>query len=398
MAELKYVESNEFGCDDFKTKLKGDKGQSPIAIVRRGECSFVSKVRNVEHGGAKLAIIVDEVDNENPQMIIMVDDGTGNGIQIPSIMIGKTEGEKLIKRVAELSADNKQIQIVVKFEMNRPDDRVEYEFWFSSSNDRGLDFIRDFRTYHEKLGKKLLLVPRYFSWACINCDDSITETDCFCDGLYCAMDENNLRVSGRDIIHENLRQKCIYDSTMTKNKNDSLWWDYVTKAHSRWYDDFTADCSEEIHKELGIKFEDTTKCVDSSFTDTDHSKGDNTILSAEAIAWNSHGAHYIPSVIINSVAYRGVLDPDNVFNAICNGYKDPQEECKGYLDDSLYSTKDKVTFNWFIIVIIFLIILNVALLLIWKKINQRSMKGEVTEAVNDYMKLRQGGQEMSDKA
>jgi hypothetical protein len=233
MAELKYVESNEFGCDDFKTKLKGDKGQSPIAIVRRGECSFVSKVRNVEHGGAKLAIIVDEVDNENPQMIIMVDDGTGNGIQIPSIMIGKTEGEKLIKRVAELSADNKQIQIVVKFEMNRPDDRVEYEFWFSSSNDRGLDFIRDFRTYHEKLGKKLLLVPRYFSWACINCDDSITETDCFCDGLYCAMDENNLRVSGRDIIHENLRQKCIYDSTMTKNKNDSLWWDYVTKAHSR---------------------------------------------------------------------------------------------------------------------------------------------------------------------
>ena len=230
---MKFVESNEYGCNPFGITLKNDTEQSPIAIVRRGECSFVTKVRNVEHGGAKLAIIVDEVDKEDPQMIVMVDDGTGNGIQIPSIMIGKTQGEKLIANFKTLSADNKQIRLVIKFVMNRPDDRVEYEFWFTSSNDRGLDFIRDFRAYHQKLGKKVLIIPRYFSWACINCDDSITETDCFCGGRYCAMDENNLRVSGKDILNENLRQKCIYQNALKNDKIDTIWWTYVTKAHSR---------------------------------------------------------------------------------------------------------------------------------------------------------------------
>ena len=120
----------------------------------------------------------------------------------------------------------------------------------------------------------------------------------------------------------------------------------------------------KIHQELGMSYEDTMKCVNNSFSEADHNKGTNTILEAEAKAWNSHGAHYIPSVIINQVAYRGDLDPENVFSAICNGFKDPQEECKEYINATLYSTKDKVTFNWFVLVIFFLIILNVALLLV----------------------------------
>jgi extracellular elastinolytic metalloproteinase len=64
--------------------------------VRRGKCSFTKKVREVEHSGAKLAIIVDEVDNESMDAIIMVDDGTGAGIRIPSIMINKKEGEIIL--------------------------------------------------------------------------------------------------------------------------------------------------------------------------------------------------------------------------------------------------------------------------------------------------------------
>ncbi len=105
------------------------------------------------------------------------------------------------------------------------------------------------------------------------------------------------------------------------------------------------------------------KCVDDSFTNADHGTGDNKILEKEVEAWNNHGAHYIPSIIINQVAYRGVLDPENVFGAICNGFKDPQEECKSYIDDYTKNA-DKVTFNWFILVIVFLVILNVALLLV----------------------------------
>mmetsp|Transcript_13401 Transcript_13401/g.15046 ORF Transcript_13401/g.15046 Transcript_13401/m.15046 type:complete len:164 (+) Transcript_13401:229-720(+) len=163
----------------------------------------------------------------------MVDDGTGNGIQIPSILVSKTDGEFLITQYTELTASDKSIQLLTTFEINRPDDRVEYEFWFTSSNDRGLDFIRDFKSYHETLGAKVLMTPRYFSWNCISCDTSITETDCLCGGKYCALDESNLRIEGKQILMENLRQKCIYTNAMSKTKTDAAWWNYVTKAHSR---------------------------------------------------------------------------------------------------------------------------------------------------------------------
>lgn len=233
MAHVKFIEDNDEGCNSFNTTLKTESEQSPIVLVRRGGCSFVTKVRNVEHGGGKLAVIVDEVDGEYPDQIIMVDDGTGNGIQIPSVLIGKTDGESLITKYKELSAENKQIQLIATFDINRPDDRVEYEFWFTASNDRGLDFIRDFRTYHERLGKKLLMIPRYFSWPCVNCDELITAEDCFCEGNYCALDESNLRIQGRTILLEDLRQKCIYQNSLAANNNDTAWWDYVIKAHSR---------------------------------------------------------------------------------------------------------------------------------------------------------------------
>lgn len=168
MANLKFVSDNDEGCIPFGTSIKTDKEPSPIVIVRRGDCSFVQKVRNVEHGGGRVAIIVDEVDNENPANIIMVDDGTGNGIQIPSIMISKTDGETLIKKYNELTSQNVTIIMAVTFEVNKPNDIVEYDIWFSSSNDRGMDFISQFKPYHELIANKVIMTPRYFTWDCSN--------------------------------------------------------------------------------------------------------------------------------------------------------------------------------------------------------------------------------------
>lgn len=83
------------GCGDFTIKIDGsydpDTDPSPIVIVERGGCSFVKKVRNIEHAGGRLAIIIDAKD-EDIENVIMVDDGNGNGIRIPSMMIGKRDG------------------------------------------------------------------------------------------------------------------------------------------------------------------------------------------------------------------------------------------------------------------------------------------------------------------
>ena len=60
-------------------------------LLDRGECSFVTKVRNAEKAGASLVVVIDNK-LENVQNVIMGDDGTGVGIRIPSMLIGKSEG------------------------------------------------------------------------------------------------------------------------------------------------------------------------------------------------------------------------------------------------------------------------------------------------------------------
>ena len=75
----------------------------------------------------------------------MSDDGTGGGIRIPSMLVGKTEGAILIDFLKTCTAkEMKQITILADFIMKKPDNRVEYDIWFTSSNDRALDFIQDF--------------------------------------------------------------------------------------------------------------------------------------------------------------------------------------------------------------------------------------------------------------
>ena len=55
----------------------------------------MTKARNIQSNGGSLALIIDNKDFENPLSVIPSDDGTGAGILIPTILIGKTDGEKL---------------------------------------------------------------------------------------------------------------------------------------------------------------------------------------------------------------------------------------------------------------------------------------------------------------
>ena len=58
----------------------------PIIMIDRGDCTFVTKVRNVEKAGANVALIGDNV-VENSEVFIMTDDGSGHQINIPSFLI-----------------------------------------------------------------------------------------------------------------------------------------------------------------------------------------------------------------------------------------------------------------------------------------------------------------------
>jgi hypothetical protein len=116
--------------------------QTPFMVADRGGCTFVQKVRNMEDAGVAVAIIVDNNVDESITDIVMSDDGSGEGIRIPSLLISADDGKKLIaflEKATELQL--KQISMVAEFEIKAPDNRVEYDIWYSSSNDVALDFI-----------------------------------------------------------------------------------------------------------------------------------------------------------------------------------------------------------------------------------------------------------------
>lgn len=51
----------------------------------------------MEKAGASLAVIIDNKDHEDVRNVIMSDDGTGTGIRIPSMLIGKKDGDRLVQ-------------------------------------------------------------------------------------------------------------------------------------------------------------------------------------------------------------------------------------------------------------------------------------------------------------
>jgi hypothetical protein len=63
-----------------------------------------------------------------------------------------------------------QIRIIASFDLDKPDDRVEYDIWYTSSNDRALDFIEEFSSTDKELGDSVLMTPHFVFWKCTYCE------------------------------------------------------------------------------------------------------------------------------------------------------------------------------------------------------------------------------------
>lgn len=92
----------EYGEQNFTKDADGD--ITPFYLVERGSCSFVKKIRNMQSAGVAVGIIYDDT-NEDVETIVMSDDGTGGGIRIPSMLISKSDGKKLLDFIKRASAE-----------------------------------------------------------------------------------------------------------------------------------------------------------------------------------------------------------------------------------------------------------------------------------------------------
>jgi hypothetical protein len=121
------------------------------------------------------------------------------------------------------------------------------------------------------------------------------------------------------------------------------------------------------------------------------------------IDWNNYGHHIYPSVIINDVTFRGQLNPFNVFEAICAGFKDLPDVCSKWLktegissphkDEAIaaHAAKEGISKSTFIYIVSALLVCNVIMIIVYKnRLNteiKSEMKTQVSSAVSQYVAL-----------
>jgi len=121
--------------------------------------------------------------------------------------------------------------MVIMSEFIMPEhDIVDVDFWFTSSSDRAIDFLEDFKKIEKQLGAKLNFKPRYVFWECTGCDQMYLDNDCYGAGKYCAVESTNQNIKGREIVNEDLRQICLWDK-FTKDGSPVRWFNYIQHVH-----------------------------------------------------------------------------------------------------------------------------------------------------------------------
>jgi len=73
-------------------------------------------------------------------------------------------------------------------------------------------------------------------------------------------------MTGREIIHEDLRQKCLFNLAMESEGGIQQWFSYIERVHATCYATVNEDCSRNAHSHLKLDYEETWKCVEDSFS------------------------------------------------------------------------------------------------------------------------------------
>lgn len=381
----------------FSTDSDPDLVNTPILILDRGDCAFVVKVRHAEDIGAKLVIIANH-DNSDPESIIMTDNGQGGNLNIPAMLISKSDAD-LIKKYLNDVKNPEKISLSVSFDMQKTSDVISYSIWSTPTSYLSQIFMMSFADVGSQFVRKVAeFAPYYVLWYCPDCEnDGYIEDhpDCVSGGRYCSPDPDEDGVlTGRDVMFEDLRQLCIYK---LYSKNDYKQWFHYQKEYylSCGLEAFSTTCSRKLMNKIGVSFTEVQTCVDNSFEGKNPALDDNSILRNQMDAWLDVNIPYYPSIVINEQIYRGDLEAKSVMDAMCSGYmwgSEPQP-CKDRYPDKNNDKEEESGSNTFLIIIAVIasILLVAGILIIYKVIVKkdlnRDMKVQVNNAVAQYFQL-----------
>jgi hypothetical protein len=404
--------SEDYACR--KLPFIGDSHKvdsSPIIMVHRGNCTFVTKVRNVENAGGHVALIINNID-EPINRIVMSDDGRGRELNIPGVLISKSDGEILTNYIAQNKDRAKDIILEVEFEMEHPSNIVQYDFFLSSDSEAIYKLMNDFYFYEMNLRTNTHLTVHYttIQHPLYNesSKDNIERLNCLGKGKYCANPGNFGTVDGREIVFESIKQKCIYNYAYGDASQPLLYWLYMRKFYQICLNIETPklnrECSAVAVQTLGLPSDIINKCVHDSFIADSNSDrlspnfelyAENSILNSGNENRELYFMNYIPSITINGRSFWGSWRADTLFEAICAGFNKKPDVC---YDEGAFKRTSSVGAGSIILIILIIILINATIFYfcrnyirskIVERIESTDINHKINTVVTSYLALRE---------
>ena len=134
----------------------------------------------------------------------------------------------------------------------------------------------------------------------------------------------------------------------------------------------TEDCSRIAHEQADLDWDETEACVEDSFVGSGpRYRATNRYFENEKEYYQKYGPSFFPGLVINNRTYMGVLDPENVFMAICAGFKDSPSECKKHLP--LNESVQGISMQKLLLIIVGLVVLNICLILCYRRYQKKEV-------------------------
>jgi hypothetical protein len=348
----KEIESNIFYttktlCDDEPSSgaPASIEKEGYILMINRGGCSFVEKVRNAQNENATAVIFADNkclcrsgdacVSQETCEDFepVLDDDGTGDDIEIPSMM--------LMKQDAETLRDKLMFGTMIRVKLSWPapkavDGPVEYSLWTTPDDLMSAEFLSTFKEAAVALGDKARFVPqmyindgtekecRYSAGAIEPCPGKCTNFGRYCEPKsYYDLEQYDQK--GTLMVVESLRRQCIWHMYGSFDGVGVLWWDYVeqwmlqcSKSH------YSVSCAEKVFEQVGLDERQVNKCMNDAgnfWTD-----GRNILMDNALNARAQDEIFVAPTAMVNGAALRGRLTYGSMLNAICWALPDGQDK------------------------------------------------------------------------
>jgi len=371
-----------------------------IAVLRSGGCQNTVKTRNAQNAGAKMAIVVHDSDNL-PSVVGAA--SVTESITIPTIIIPKTHGEKIIKFIEKLpfpplNPEDIVPIISVNFPYDATSETVALDFWYSASDvdNTAYQFINDIAPYlmEEKAFK---FTPHFVTWDCLICKRLNYEVpltgDCISGGRYCAPDpDEEGPLTGTDILSEDLRQACMWKT------NPLIWWSYTAlypnnclRADESGSDKNSEECSNNQLNFVTdqINSGKVIQCVKDSFFKKANSNGpidqsidDNSILSEERKLQLQYDITEFPVLLINHKPYsESLTDIRSVLKEICLNVKNPPLICR----DVGVGYKTSRGLNIVLTLLVILLVAAMIILFCYRKLTKKGLGIELSTEANNMV-------------